>query len=289
MRQLKSPRIEIPDSTLPNPAEKENLVTHSPASTTSSSTNSQDPKIKVKIRRSQTATNNWYIPQSQLANTTEPVELPDLVNSCATTTTTPSATPSKTPKRKQPTTSNEPSRNKKSTFFSAGHVSQATRPTPIKPPTKPRRRTRFIPTMVQTPLSFVDRISMNQYDYSDQESDDSPLCPSSELLEQSVTTLRPSEMVIVNVEGNVNESNDTKRTQKTICKVPPYIPESSDLVHSPPEKSSSIVKPTSIFSSLSPMRRTLLPKKIPTIIPSLPIRSASPDTTNSAPLDLSLK
>jgi hypothetical protein len=139
--------------------------------------------------------------------------------------------------------------------------------------------------MVKAPPSIFDRLAFGQYDYSDRDSDNSP----TELLEQSVTTLRPSEMVIVNVEGNVTDSSDTKRTQKTICKVPPYIPERLSNTNSPPEKSLSIVKPTPIYPITSPIRRTLLPKKIPTIIPALANRIPSPDLNNTTPLDLSLK
>jgi len=143
--------------------------------------------------------------------------------------------------------------------------------------------------MVKAPPSIFDRISMNQYDYSDPDSDTSPICSTNDLLEQPVTTFRPSEMVIVNVEGNVADPTDNRRTQKTVCKVPPYIPERSSTINSPPDKSSSIVKPTPIYPTLSPMRRTLLPKKIPTIIPTLASRIPSPDLNNTTPLDLSLK
>jgi hypothetical protein len=143
--------------------------------------------------------------------------------------------------------------------------------------------------MVKAPPSILDRISLDRYDYSDPDSDTSPICSTNELLEQSVTTLRPSEMVIVNVEGNVTDSAETKRTQKTICKVPPYIPERLSMINSPPNKSLSVVKPTPIYPTLSPMRRTLLPKKIPTIIPTLANRIPSPDLNNTTPLDLSLK
>ena len=252
----------------------------SPSSSTSSNSSTIDPKLKVKIRRSQTSTNDWYIPQSK--SSTEPVESPGLVNSCETTT--------KVTKRKPQTTQNESTAKKKpcatSTFFSVGHISQPNRTSFIKSQTKPRRRTRFIPTMVKAPPSIFDRIPPTHYDYSDPDSDNSPLYSTED---QSVTTLRPSEMVIVNVEGNVTDSSDVKRTQKTICKVPPYIPESSAVMNSPPEKSSSIVKPTPLYPTLTPMRRTLLPKRIPTIIPSLTNRIPSPDSTYPAPLDLSLK
>lgn len=238
--------------------------------------------MKVKIRRSQASTNNWYIPQSK--TTEDPVELPDLVNSCETVT--------KNPKRKQPS-SNESTKKKSctqaSSFFSAGNVGQPKRPPTVRPITKPRRRTRFIPTMVKAPPSIFDRLSIDQYDYSDPDSDNSPFCPTSELLEQNVTTFRPSEMVIVNVEGNVTDSIDTKRTQKTICKVPPYVPETASHITSPPNKSSSIVKPTPIYPAMSPTRRTLLPKKIPTLMPPLVNRVPSPDLSNITPLDLSLK
>jgi len=282
IRELKNPippSIEIIEPTeIP---EKEN-PTISPSSSSNSS--SIDPKLKVKIRRSQTSTNNWYIPESK--KSTEPVELPDLVNSCETI--------KKITKRKQQPTTNESSTKKKScttsAFFSFGHVSQPNRTSLTKSQSKPRRRTRFIPTMVKAPPSIFDRISLDHYDYSDPDSDNSPICSTNDLLEQQpVTTFRPSEMVIVNVEGNVSDSTDNKRTQKTICKVPPYIPERSSTINSPPDKSSSIIKPTPIYPTLSPMRRTLLPKKIPTIIPTLSNRIPSPDLNNTTPLDLSLK
>jgi len=284
IRELKNPippSIEISEPTaIP---EKEN-PTISPSSASSSSNSSTiDPKLKVKIRRSQASTNDWYIPESK--KSTEPVELPDLVNSCETI--------KKITKRKPQSTPNDSSTKKKpcttSTFFSLGHVSQPNRTSLIKSQSKPRRRTRFIPTMVKAPPSIFDRISMNQYDYSDPDSDTSPICSTNDLLEQPVTTFRPSEMVIVNVEGNVADPTDNRRTQKTVCKVPPYIPERSSTINSPPDKSSSIVKPTPIYPTLSPMRRTLLPKKIPTIIPTLASRIPSPDLNNTTPLDLSLK
>ncbi|CAF1030805.1 unnamed protein product [Adineta ricciae] len=266
-------KIEVPQKPIP--------VIPSSSASSSSGSSSIDPKIKVKIRRSQTSTNDWYIPQSKKVD--EPVELPDLVNSCETI--------AKTAKRKQqPTTQSPVSPAKKkttpasSTFFSVNHISQPKRTSPIKPPTKPRRRTRFIPTMVKAPPSVLDRLSMDHYDYSDHDSDSSLLCPPSDFLEQSVTTLRPSEMVIGNMEGNGTDSIETKRVQKTICKVPPYIPESTSS-----ENSSSIIKPTPIYRSSSPIRRTLLPKKLSTIIPSLTDRLPSPDSTGATPLDLSLK
>jgi hypothetical protein len=285
IRELKNPvppSIEI-SKPIEVPSEKETPIISPSSASSSSDSSSIDPKLKVKIRRSQTSTNDWYIPQSK--KSTEPVELPDLVNSCETI--------KKITKRKQPTTSNGSSTKKKpcttSTFFSVGHISQPIRTSVMKSQTKPRRRTRFIPTMVKAPPSLFDRIPPTHYDYSDPDSDSSPLYSANDLLEQPVTTLRPSEMVIVNVEGDVTDSTDMKRTQKTICKVPPYIPESSSMINSPPEKTPSIVKPTPLYPTLSPMRRTLLPKRIPTIIPSLANRVPSPDSNNTAPLDLSLK
>ncbi|UJR36655.1 hypothetical protein I4U23_029372 [Adineta vaga] len=269
-------QIEVPKK--PTPLLQSSL-------SSSSDSSSIDPKIKVKIRRSQTSTNDWYIPQSKKVD--EPVELPDLVNSCETIT--------KVPKRKQqPTTQSPVSPAKKkpcstSTFFSLTHTPQPKRTSPIKSQTKPRRRTRFIPTMVKAPPSVLDRLTMNHYEYSDPDSDDSPFCPPHELVEPSVTTFRPSEKVIVNVEGSLTDLNEIKRTQKTICKVPPYIPESSSMINSSSEISSTIVKPTPIYPSSSPTRRTLLPKKISTIIPTLINRVPSPDSSNTAPLDLSLK
>lgn len=275
------PSIEISEQTI-IPAEKETSII-SPAASSSSASSSIDPKLKVKIRRSHTSINNWYIPQSKQPTGPEPVELPDLVNSCETT--------KKITKRKQPTASpNGTSMKKKtcmtSTFFSPGHVSQPNRTSIIKPQTKPRRRTRFIPSMVKAPPSILDRLQDSDLDL-----DDCPLYSTSDCSDPSATIFRPSEIVIASVEENVTDTTDgLKRTQKTICKVPPYIPETSSINNSPPEKSSSIVKPTPIYPTSSPMRRTLLPKKIPTIIPFATNRVPSPDpTTNAAPLDLSLK
>jgi hypothetical protein len=137
--------------------------------------------------------------------------------------------------------------------------------------------------MVKAPPSIFDK-----YDYSDQDSDNSPpICPTNDFIDQPVTTFRPAEMVIVNVEDNLNDSTEIKRTQKTICKVPPYIPESSPVINSPPEK--SLLKSSSIYPPYLPIRRTLLPKKIPTLIPTLINRIPSPDSNNTTPLDLSLK
>ncbi|CAF1270792.1 unnamed protein product [Adineta steineri] len=266
-------------------SEKQNKTISSSSASSSSNSSSIDPKIKVKIRRSQTSTNNWYIPQSK--KNEEPVELPDLVNSCETT--------KKITKRKeQPLHQSPVSPNKKkpcatSTFFSVGHTSQPKSTSSIKSQRKPQRRTRFIPTMVPGPPSIFDRLPMNRYDYSDVDSDNSPICSTNNFHQQSVTTLRPSEMVIVNVEENVPDPTEIKRTQKTVCKVPPYIPETPSITNSPPEKSLSIVKPTPIYPTTSPNRRTLLPKKISTIIPTLTNQITSLDLNNVTPLDLSLK
>ena len=257
------------------------------SSSSSSNSSSADSKLKVKIRRSEASTNNWFIPSSSSATANdEPAELPDLVNSCETV--------KKITKRKPTSAGLGPVASKKkkpcstATFFSFGHVSQPNCASLTKPRNKPRRRTRFIPTMVKAPPSIFDRLSINHYDYSDRDSDTSPICNASDLTDSSVTTLRPAELVIVNVEGNVNESNDSKRTQKTICKVPPYIPETLSMVSSPPEKSLPIVKPTVIGPAVSPIRRTLLPKRIPTMISALMNRS-SPESNETIPLDLSLK
>jgi hypothetical protein len=145
--------------------------------------------------------------------------------------------------------------------------------------------------MVQAPPSILDRIPIDQYDYSDQESDSSPICPNNEFADSTVTTLRPAEMVIVNVEGNVTDSNDSKRTQKTICKVPPYVPETTPNITSPPEKTSTVIKPTAVYSALSPIRRTLIPKRMPSMIPTFVTNriASSVDVHETAPLDLSLK
>lgn len=283
IRELKHPippSIEISEQ-IKNPTEKETSII-SPASSSSSASSSIDPKLKVKIRRSQTSVNDWYISHSKQPPPSEPVELPDLVNSCETT--------KKITKRKQPTASpSEPTMKKKpcttSTFFSPGHVSQPNRTSITKPQTKPRRRTRFIPTMVKAPPSILDR-----FDDSDPDHDHCRIYSTNDFSDASATIFRPSEIVIASVEENVTETMDTKGTKKTICKVPPYIPEISTMSNSPPEKSLSIVKPTPLHPTLTPMRRTLLPKKIPTIIPFATNRIPSPDsTTNAAPLDLSLK
>lgn len=285
IRQLKHPippSIEISEQTITSAGNETSII--SPASSCSSASSSIDPKLKVKIRRSQTSVNDWYIPQSKQSTVSEPVELPDLVNSCETT--------KKITKRKQPTTSSSPNEStmkKKpcasSTFFSPGHVSQPNRTSFTKPQTKPRRRTRFIPSMVRAPPSILDRLNDNDPDF-----DNCLLYSTCDRSDPSATIFRPSEIVIASVEENVTDTSDVKRAHKTICKVPPYIPETLSMSNSPPEKSSSIVKPTPIHPTLSPMRRTLLPKKIPTIIPFASNRAPSPDpTTNAAPLDLSLK
>jgi hypothetical protein len=72
-----------------------------------------DSKLKVKICRSQSSTNDWYIPQIKSS-----VQLPDLINSCE-------------------------------------HRSKYKKKLSII--NKPRRRIRFIPTMVQIPPSIFDR------------------------------------------------------------------------------------------------------------------------------------
>jgi hypothetical protein len=88
--------------------------------------------LKVKICRSQSSTNDWFIPQS-----TPTIALPDLINSCEK-----------------------------------------------KTKSKPRRRIRFIPTMVKVPPSIFDCLSNNSYE-------------------------------------------QTFANEKTICKVPPYLPDNS--------------------------------------------------------------
>jgi len=126
-----------------------------------------DSKLKVKICRSQSSTNDWYIPQS-----TPSIELPDLVNSC----------------------SNLTKYKKRSSILN-----------------KPRRRIRFIPTMVKVPPSIFDYISNHQYKFE---------------------TFHMNEMLVVNVEDNITDTSDVKQThssQKTICKVPPYIRDSGPL------------------------------------------------------------
>ncbi len=124
-----------------------------------SSTSSIDSKLKVKICRSQSSTNDWYIPQS-----TPSIELPDLVNSCAKLT----------------------KYKKRSSIL-----------------TKPRRRIRFIPTMVKVPPSIFDYLSNHKFHLN--------------------------EMLVVNVEDNITDTSDIKQTHQTICKVPPYIRDSGPL------------------------------------------------------------
>ena len=89
-------------------------------------------KLKVKICRSQSSTNDWYIPQSKLS-----IQLPDLINSCENL-----------------------SKLKKNL-------------------NKPRRRIRFIPTMVQIPPSIFDR----EFD-----------------------TFQSNEMTVINHESELNKS-----------------------------------------------------------------------------------
>jgi hypothetical protein len=115
--------------------------------------------LKVKICRSQSSTNDWFIPQS-----TPTIALPDLINSCEK-----------------------------------------------KTKSKPRRRIRFIPTMVKVPPSIFDYISNHQYKFE---------------------TFHMNEMLVVNVEDNITDTSDIKQThpsQKAICKVPPYIRDSGPL------------------------------------------------------------
>ncbi len=137
-----------------------------------SSTSSIDSKLKVKICRSQSSTNDWYIPQSISS-----IELPDLVNSCSNLT-----------------------KYKKTSFKKRSSILN-----------KPRRRIRFIPTMVKVPPSIFDYISNHQYKFE---------------------TFHMNEMLVVNVEDNITDTSDIKQThpsQKTICKVPPYIRDSGPL------------------------------------------------------------
>jgi hypothetical protein len=165
-----------------------------------SSTSSIDSTLKVKLCRSQSSTNVCFISHS-----TPSVELPDLVNSCESI--------KKVPKRKQPFTI-KPSKKKLCTTSNFLN--------------KPRRRTRFIPTMVKVPPSIFDRLSTDRYDFN---------------------TFQQNEMVIINVEGNVTDTSEVKQTLP-ICKVPPYIPEKRSPSPSP-EKSSLIIKPTPIYPLLN--------------------------------------
>ncbi|UJR09479.1 hypothetical protein I4U23_013717 [Adineta vaga] len=141
-------------------------------SSLSSNSSSMDSTLKVKICRSQSSTNDWYIPQSS----TSFVQLPDLVNSCQNQTK-----PKKLALKKKP-----PSLN------------------------KPRRRIRFIPTMVKVPPSIFDRLSnFHQYEFD----------------------------------------ISTYSTEKSICKVSPYIHECSSTM----ESLSSLVENDPLDLSLKQM------------------------------------
>ncbi|CAF1940619.1 unnamed protein product [Rotaria magnacalcarata] len=145
------------------------------ANSSLSSTSSVDSKLKVKLCRSQSSTNDWYISQSKT-----PSELPDLINSC------------------ENRTDHKPISLKKKTILN-----------------KPRRRRiRFIPTMVRVPPSIFDRLSNKQYDFD---------------------IFQSNEM---NVDNNLTDIFDdvqqTSSNQKTVCKVPPYTPETSSLYDNAP-------------------------------------------------------
>ena len=94
---------------------------------------------------------------------------------------------------------------------------------------KARRRIRFIPTMVKIPPSTFDRLSNKRYDYDD--------------------TCQTNETNILNVEDSLINTSQVKQTilmEKTICKVPPYIPENLTTTESSSsifEKSTSIQSP----------------------------------------------
>ncbi|CAF0888395.1 unnamed protein product, partial [Didymodactylos carnosus] len=214
----------------------EKQILSSGASTTSSTTDpANDPSLKVKIRRVKTS---WYIPQQidgQHTNTnpTEEQPLPDLINSCS----------KKITKRKKPITD-------KSSIFSTKKLcttkdffssNRTLTPSIIASTTKPvmarkKRKARFVPTMVKPPMSIFDRdhLLTGAYDYCD----DFDFRPCSSKTTVSIAAPRSPEIVIINVEGGVetNESNgimgdSTVSTlqKKNICKVPPYVPETSSL------------------------------------------------------------
>ncbi|CAF4503067.1 unnamed protein product [Rotaria socialis] len=145
------------------------------ANSSLSSTSSVDSKLKVKLCRSQSSTNDWYISQSKT-----PSELPDLINSC------------------ENRTDHKPISLKKKTILN-----------------KPRRRRiRFIPTMVRVPPSIFDRLSNKQYDFD---------------------IFQSNEM---DVDNNLTDIFDdvqqTSSNQKTVCKVPPYTPETSSFYDNAP-------------------------------------------------------
>ncbi|CAF1288443.1 unnamed protein product [Adineta steineri] len=139
-----------------------------------SSTGSIDSTLKVKLCRSQSSTNDWYIPQS--------IELPDLINSCENRT-----------------------KYKKSLLK--------------KKFNKPRRRIRFIPTMVKVPPSIFDCLSNNRYDFN---------------------TFQSNEKMI----NTVSNTKSMISITKTICKVSPYIRESSSSIIE-----SSFLEKSSLFNN----------------------------------------
>lgn len=71
---------------------------------------------------------------------------------------------------------------------------------------KPRRRLRFIPTMVKVPPSIFDRLSSKEYHFDRFQSNENTITDTSDII---------------------------KSTPKTICKVQPYIPENSIQFESP--------------------------------------------------------
>ncbi|CAF1413121.1 unnamed protein product [Adineta steineri] len=146
-----------------------------------SSTGSIDSTLKVKLCRSQSSTNDWYIPQS--------IELPDLINSCENRT------------------------KYKKTLLK-------------KKFNKPRRRIRFIPTMVKVPPSIFDCLSNNRYDFN---------------------TFQSNEKMI----NTVSNTKPMISIPKTICKVSPYIRESSSSIIE-----SSFLEKSSLFDN-SPLDLSL--------------------------------
>ncbi|CAF1361477.1 unnamed protein product [Adineta steineri] len=169
----------IHQSKQPSPLKIEILVPT--ISSSLSSTGSIDSTLKVKLCRSQSSTNDWYIPQS--------IELPDLINSCENRT------------------------KYKKTLLK-------------KKFNKPRRRIRFIPTMVKVPPSIFDCLSNNRYDFN---------------------TFQSNEKMI----NTVSNTKSMISIPKTICKVSPYIRESSSSIIE-----SSFLEKSSLFDN-SPLDLSL--------------------------------
>ncbi|CAF0827256.1 unnamed protein product [Didymodactylos carnosus] len=234
----------------------EKPILSSGTSPTSSMTDAaNDAALKVRIRRAKTS---WYIPQlaEEQHKTDSPSDeqpLPDLINSCS----------KKITKRKKPLgdKSSIPPKKKLCTtadFFSSNRtltpsiVASTTQPAAKRKKRKPR----FVPTMVKPPTSIFDRehLLIGAYDYCDEFDFRVPSIKNSTET-ATITAPRSPEMVIINVEGGVEaseisngmgDSTASNLHKKNICKVPPYVPETSSL--SPvksPIPSPVIIVPTS--------------------------------------------